>query len=70
MEKVTVETVEPRSPPDENVPEGAMAESVGGARMLSEPLGTDGLAINHYELAPGESFAHSAHRHEQQEELF
>ncbi len=70
MEKVTVETVEPRSPPDENVPEGAMAESVGGARLLSEPLGAEGLAINHYELAPGESFAHSAHRHEQQEELF
>jgi|APHM01.1.fsa_nt_gi Thermophilic glucose-6-phosphate isomerase and related metalloenzymes len=70
MEKVTVEAVEPRAPPDENVPDGAMATSVGGARVLSEPLGTEGVAINQYELAPGESFAHSAHRHEEQEELF
>jgi len=70
METVDVEEIEPRSPPDENVPDGAMATSVGDARPLSEPLGTTGLAINRYELAPGESFALSAHRHERQEEVF
>ena len=70
MEKVTVEDVEPLAPSDENIPEGAMAESIGGARPLSEPLNATELSINHYELAPGESFAHSSHQHSNQEELF
>jgi uncharacterized cupin superfamily protein len=70
MEKVTIENVEPDAPPDENVPDGAAANSVGDARQLTGPLGTTGLAINYYELAPGESFTLSAHRHSDQEELF
>jgi mannose-6-phosphate isomerase-like protein (cupin superfamily) len=70
MKKITIEDVEPMSPPDENIPDGAMATSVGDARPLSEPLDTTGLAINYYELAPGESFAHSSHRHSNQEEVF
>lgn len=70
MEKVTIEDIEPLSPPDENIPSGAMATSVGDARPLSEPLDTTGLAINYYELDPGESFAHSSHRHSNQEEMF
>ncbi|RRJ29956.1 cupin domain-containing protein [Halocatena pleomorpha] len=70
MEKVTIKDIEPQSPPDENIPNGAMASSIGDARLLSEPLGTIGLAINYYELDPGESFAHSSHRHSNQEEVF
>ena len=70
MEKVSIEDIEPQSPPDENIPDGAMATSVGGARQLSEPLDATGLAINHYELAPGESFSLSSHRHSNQEEVF
>jgi mannose-6-phosphate isomerase-like protein (cupin superfamily) len=37
---------------------------------LSEPLGTGELAINRYELAPGESFSAGMHTHLEQEELF
>lgn len=70
MEKVTIEDVEPQSPPDENIPDGAMANSIGSARPLSELLDTTGLAINYRELEPGESFAHSPHRHANQEEVF
>jgi uncharacterized cupin superfamily protein len=70
MEKVAIEDIEPQSPEDENIPDGAMANSIGDARLLSEALGTTGLAINYYELEPGESFAHSSHRHSNQEEVF
>lgn len=70
MEKVTIEEIEPQSPPDENIPDGAMASSIGSARPLSELLSTTGLAINYRELEPGESFAHSSHRHNHQEEVF
>jgi mannose-6-phosphate isomerase-like protein (cupin superfamily) len=70
MEKVTIEDIEPLAPPDENIPEGAMADTIGGARPLSEPLNATELSINHYKLAPGESFAHSSHQHSNQEEVF
>ena len=70
MKKVAIEDTEPVAPPDENIPEGAMADSIGDARQLSEPLDATGLSINYYELAPGESFAHSSHRHSTQEEVF
>jgi uncharacterized cupin superfamily protein len=70
MKKVTIEDIEPQSPPDENIPDGAMASSIGSARQLSEPLSTTGLAINYRELEPGESFALSSHRHNHQEEIF
>ena len=39
-------------------------------RALSGPLGTTDLAINYYELAPGDSFGFGYHRHPDQEEVF
>ncbi|RRJ28252.1 cupin domain-containing protein [Halocatena pleomorpha] len=39
-------------------------------RPLGRALGTTSLAINYYELAPGESFAFGYHRHTEQEEVF
>jgi mannose-6-phosphate isomerase-like protein (cupin superfamily) len=39
-------------------------------RPLSNALGAEDVSINHYELAPGESFAFGYHRHEGQEEVF
>lgn len=39
-------------------------------RHLTEPLGVTDLAINYYELEPGDSFAFAYHNHEIQEELF
>jgi len=39
-------------------------------RPLSDALGATELAINYYELAPGESFAFGRHRHAAQEEVF
>lgn len=39
-------------------------------RSLTDPLGTENLALNYYELAPGESFAYGYHSHEAQEEVF
>lgn len=39
-------------------------------RHLTDPLGCENLAINYYELAPGDSFAFAYHNHEVQEEVF
>jgi uncharacterized cupin superfamily protein len=39
-------------------------------RPLGEELGTTDVAINYYELAPGESFSFGYHRHADQEEVF
>lgn len=39
-------------------------------RHLTEPLGLTDLAINHYTLEPGDSFAFAYHNHEVQEEIF
>lgn len=39
-------------------------------RHLTEPLGLTDLAINYYELEPGDSFAFAYHNHEIQEEIF
>lgn len=39
-------------------------------RPLGAELGTTDVAINYYELAPGESFAFGYHRHADQEEVF
>lgn len=39
-------------------------------RPLGKVLGTTDLAINYYELEPGESFAFGYHRHADQEEVF
>lgn len=70
FKKVTIETVEPVGPSDEDIPPGAVANSVGGIRALSDELDTNGVSVNHYELDPGESFTVSIHRHGVQEELF
>ena len=40
------------------------------SRPLSDALGTTDLAINYYELAPGESSAYGFHAHADQEEVF
>ncbi len=39
-------------------------------RPISKALGTEDMAINYYELAPGESFAFGYHTHHDQEEVF
>jgi len=39
-------------------------------RPLTDALGTTDVAINYYELEPGDSFAFAYHRHEVQEEVF
>jgi uncharacterized cupin superfamily protein len=39
-------------------------------RSLTGALGTEDVAMNYYELEPGESFAFGYHRHEGQEEVF
>ncbi|MFD1563351.1 cupin domain-containing protein [Haloarchaeobius amylolyticus] len=39
-------------------------------RSLSNALGTEHLAMNHYILEPGESFGFGYHRHAEQEEIF
>lgn len=39
-------------------------------RQLTEPLGLTDVAINYYELEPGDSFAFAYHNHEVQEEVF
>lgn len=60
MKKVTVANVEA---PSTNSPADVV-------RPLSGALGTDGLAINYFELAPSESFGFDYHRHLDQEEVF
>lgn len=39
-------------------------------RSLTRALGTTEMAVNYYELAPGDSFAFGYHRHDDQEEVF
>jgi uncharacterized cupin superfamily protein len=39
-------------------------------RPLSAALGTTDVAINYFEIAPGESFGYAYHRHNDQEEVF
>ncbi len=39
-------------------------------RKLTKPLGLTDVAINYYELEPGDSFAFAYHNHEVQEEVF
>jgi uncharacterized cupin superfamily protein len=40
------------------------------SRPLSDALGTGDVALNYYELAPGESSAYGLHAHDAQEEVF
>lgn len=58
MEKVRIEDVE------------SVVQPAAIMRPLTEPLGTTDLAINYYELEPGDSFAYGYHVHEIQEEVF
>ncbi|AJF25831.1 cupin [Haloarcula sp. CBA1115] len=58
MEKVSLDAVESRMGP------------ASVKRALAGPLGTDAIALNYYELAPGESFGFGYHRHPDQEEVF
>ena len=44
--------------------------SAAGFIPLSDALGTDGVAINYYERAPGEHIGFCYHRHHEQEEVF
>lgn len=39
-------------------------------RPLTDALGLADLALNYYELAPGDSFAYGFHAHAEQEEVF
>lgn len=58
MEKVAIDEVENSVQP------------AAVMRPLTDALGTTDLAINYYELEPGDSFAFAYHSHEIQEELF
>jgi mannose-6-phosphate isomerase-like protein (cupin superfamily) len=49
------------------VPDDDRAATV---RRLEDALGTTGLALAHYHLAPGERFSGSLHTHRDQSELF
>jgi uncharacterized cupin superfamily protein len=39
-------------------------------KPLTEALGATDVAVNYYELAPGDTFAYGYHAHETQEEVF
>jgi len=58
MEKVTIDEVD------------SWLSPASAKRPLSRALGAENVTINHYELAPGESFAFGYHSHETQEEVF
>ncbi len=60
MNKVSIEDID--TPPS-NSPADVL-------RPLSQALNTTDLAINYFELAPGESFGYDYHRHHDQEEVF
>ena len=55
--------------PDEVDPT-AMGDGDLDRRGLSDPLGTEDVAINRYALAPGEAFSGGLHAHLDQEEVF
>jgi len=58
MEKVRIEEVESRAGPADV------------KRPLTTALGATDLAVNYFELAPGDSFAFGYHAHSDQEEVF
>ena len=61
MNRVAIDDLEPR-PYDE--------ELHADRRPLSDPLGTEHVAITRYILEPGERFSGSVHAHFDQEEVF
>ena len=60
MQKVTISDLDPVSREDSDL----------DRRDVAAPLGTDGIAINYYELEPGEAFSGGLHTHLDQEEVF
>ena len=48
----------------------AVVDTTDIKRPLTDILNTSHLAINYYELAPGDSLAYGYHKHDDQEELF
>jgi len=58
MKKVTIEEIDRR------------IDSATVTRPLTAALDASNVAINYYELAPGDSFAYGYHAHEMQEEVF
>jgi uncharacterized cupin superfamily protein len=48
----------------------SVIDSATVKRPLTDAVGATNVALNYYELAPGESFAYGYHAHETQEELF
>jgi uncharacterized cupin superfamily protein len=58
MEKVRIEDVESRAGPADV------------KRPLTAALGATDLAVNYFELSPGDSFAFGYHAHSDQEEVF
>lgn len=58
MEKTHIEAVDQR------------VDSATVLRPLTEELGATDVALNYYELAPGDSFAYGYHAHAEQEEIF
>lgn len=58
MEKIQIEEIDER------------LDSATVKRPLTKALNATNLALNYYELAPGDSFAFGYHVHENQEEVF
>ncbi|WP_227380799.1 cupin domain-containing protein [Haladaptatus halobius] len=61
MEHVTIDAIDPFTHP---------TGATSGGRALSEALGTTDVALNQYDLAPGESTSGGYHTHLDQEEIF
>ena len=49
---------------------GRVASAASVRRPIADAVGAENLSLNHYELAPGDSFAFGYHSHEVQEEVF
>lgn len=58
MEKVRIDEI------------GSLFGPAAVKRPVSDELGTSDVAMNYYELDPGDSFAFGYHRHHDQEEVF
>lgn len=49
---------------------GGQIDSATVKRPLTDAINAADVALNYYELAPGDSFAYGYHKHENQEEIF
>lgn len=58
MDKVRIDDVDPQ------------IDSATVYRPVTDAINAANVALNYYELAPGDSFAYGYHMHENQEELF